>query len=127
MAEIAAASSEQSSGIEQVNGAVTQMDEVTQQNAALVEEAAAAAQSMQDQADALARTVSVFRLAQGALPALAVPHGAGAALSTRLATPTVRKLPAAGTRRVVARPVTAANEAPAPRKVAGGADDWTEF
>lgn len=65
MSEIAAASAEQSSGIDQVNIAITQMDEVTQQNAALVEEAAAASASMQDQAANLAATVSVFKLAQG--------------------------------------------------------------
>lgn len=63
MAEIAAASHEQSDGIEQVNQAVVQMDQTTQQNAALVEEAAAAAASMQDQAAQLAQMVSVFRLA----------------------------------------------------------------
>jgi methyl-accepting chemotaxis protein len=66
MSEIAAASAEQSSGIEQVNIAITQMDEVTQQNAALVEEAAAASSSMQDQAANLARTVAVFKIAHGA-------------------------------------------------------------
>ena len=65
MSEISAASHEQSSGIEQVNQAVTQMDEVTQQNAALVEEAAAAAESMQDQAHALIQAVSQFRLSGG--------------------------------------------------------------
>ncbi|WP_347555302.1 methyl-accepting chemotaxis protein [Robbsia sp. KACC 23696] len=63
MNEIAAASSEQSNGIEQVNLAVSQMDEVTQQNAALVEEAAAAAASLDQQADRLRDTVGVFRLA----------------------------------------------------------------
>ena len=63
MAEIMAASEEQSAGIEQVNGAIGQMDQVTQQNAALVEEAAAAAGSMQDQATQLAQTVAVFKLA----------------------------------------------------------------
>ena len=62
MAEIAAASSEQSSGIEQVNQALVQMDEVTQQNAALVEEAAASAEAMQEQAGSLMRAVSVFKL-----------------------------------------------------------------
>jgi methyl-accepting chemotaxis protein len=62
VAEIAAASQEQSSGIDQVNRAVMQMDEVTQQNAALVEEAAAAARAMQEQADALQRQVRYFRL-----------------------------------------------------------------
>ena len=62
MSEIAAASHEQSDGIEQVNQAVMQMDETTQQNAALVEQAAAAAASMQNQAANLAETVSVFKL-----------------------------------------------------------------
>ena len=62
MQEITAASSEQSAGIEQVNMAIVQMDQVTQQNAALVEQAAAAAESMQDQATALNEVVSVFRL-----------------------------------------------------------------
>jgi methyl-accepting chemotaxis protein-1 (serine sensor receptor) len=60
MGEIAVASEEQSSGIDQIARAVTQMDEVTQQNAALVEQAAAAAQSLQDQAQALNRAVSIF-------------------------------------------------------------------
>ncbi|HUG58979.1 MAG TPA: methyl-accepting chemotaxis protein [Candidimonas sp.] len=62
MKEIASASEEQSTGIDQVNLAVTQMDEVTQQNAALVEEAAAAADSLQDQAQRLAEAVAVFKL-----------------------------------------------------------------
>ena len=57
-ADIAAASAEQSTGIEQVNEAITQMDTVTQQNAALVEEAAAASQSMQDQAARLSAAVA---------------------------------------------------------------------
>lgn len=62
MSEISAASHEQSQGIDQVNQAVTQMDQVTQQNAALVEEAAAAAASLEDQAARLAQSVSVFKL-----------------------------------------------------------------
>ena len=62
MGDIAVASSEQSTGIEQVKIAITQMDEFTQQNAALVEEAAAASSSMQDQAANLAQTVAVFKL-----------------------------------------------------------------
>ena len=65
MGEITSASKEQEAGIEQINQAITEMDSVTQQNAALVEEAAAAAQSLQDQAAALADVVSVFRLADG--------------------------------------------------------------
>ena len=60
--EIAAASEEQSRGIDQVHHAVSQMDEVTQQNAALVEQAAAAAQSLEAQTESLNRSVSVFRL-----------------------------------------------------------------
>ena len=100
MSEIVAASDEQASGIDQVNQAITQMDTVTQQNAALVEEAAAAAQSMRDQADRLAQVVSVFRLsadqhaaggadAAHAEPFLAPvvrlpsPHGAGASPARR--------------------------------------------
>jgi methyl-accepting chemotaxis protein len=60
--EIAAASFEQSAGIEQVNEAVMKMDDMTQQNTALVEEAAAAAESMMEQADELMNAVSVFQL-----------------------------------------------------------------
>jgi methyl-accepting chemotaxis protein len=60
--EIAAASSEQSAGIEQVNEAVMKMDDMTQQNTALVEQAAAAAESMMEQADELMNAVSVFSL-----------------------------------------------------------------
>jgi methyl-accepting chemotaxis protein-1 (serine sensor receptor) len=70
MGEIAAASQEQSRGIEQVNVAITQMDEVTQQNAALVEEAAAASRSLEDQGQQLIQAVSFFRVAQAVgLPA----------------------------------------------------------
>ena len=63
MGEITAASAEQSEGIGQVNSAVAQMDEMTQQNAALVEQAAAAAESLQDEAAGLAKAVSVFKVA----------------------------------------------------------------
>jgi methyl-accepting chemotaxis protein len=62
MREVTMASQDQTSGIDQVNQAVGQMDQVTQQNAALVEEAAAAAQSLEYQAQALFKTVSVFHL-----------------------------------------------------------------
>jgi len=85
VSEISAATSEQSEGIEQVNGAIAQMDLVTQQNAALVEEAAAAAESLQQQAARLSALVAVFRLAEGqgidAAPASAralLPAGARA-------------------------------------------------
>ncbi|TKC81504.1 HAMP domain-containing protein [Trinickia terrae] len=74
---IAAASEEQSRGIEQVNQAVNQMDQVTQQNAALVEQAAAAAQSLEEQARSLKVTVSVFRLGgtSPSTPPSAMPQG----------------------------------------------------
>jgi methyl-accepting chemotaxis protein len=62
MGEIAAASAEQTAGIEQITVAVTQMDQTTQQNAALVEEAAAAADALQKQASTLAHTVQIFHL-----------------------------------------------------------------
>jgi methyl-accepting chemotaxis protein I, serine sensor receptor len=64
MGEILAASQEQSAGIEQVNTAISQMDQVTQQNAALVEEAAAAAASLKEQAENLSATVSVFKVGE---------------------------------------------------------------
>jgi methyl-accepting chemotaxis protein len=63
MGEISAASTEQSAGIEQVGQAVTQMDTVTQQNAALVEQAAAAAEALAEQARSMMQSVSAFRLA----------------------------------------------------------------
>jgi methyl-accepting chemotaxis protein len=63
VAEISAASTEQSSGVQQVVDAVGQMDQVTQQNAALVEESAAAAESLKGQAQQLVRAVAVFKLA----------------------------------------------------------------
>ncbi len=90
MGEIAAASAEQADGIEQVNRAVSQMDEVTQQNAALVEEAAAAAGSMQDQSADLTRAVSAFRLPGGGERVLAVEsvssvQAGGSQASLRLA------------------------------------------
>jgi methyl-accepting chemotaxis protein-1 (serine sensor receptor) len=75
MGEIAAASEEQSSGIEQVARAVTQMDEVTQQNAALVEEAAAAAQSLEDQAGKLRQAVAVFQVDERAVVGVAPQVG----------------------------------------------------
>ncbi len=78
MSQIALASAEQSSGIEQVNAAIVQMDRVTQQNAALVEEAASASQALREQAQALSQLVGTFRL-QADAPAAALAH-AGRAL-----------------------------------------------
>ena len=68
VAEIATASDEQSSNLEQVNDSISQIDQVTQQNAALMEESAAAAQAMQERSDSLRRAVSLF--AAGSPPRL---------------------------------------------------------
>ena len=81
LGDISAASREQSDGIDQVNQAVTHMDEVTQQNAALVEEAAAAAGTLNDQAVRLALAVSVFKVGS----ALAAPKAAAARAPVRRA------------------------------------------
>ena len=62
VAEISHATTEQSGGINQIGSAISQLDQMTQQNAALVEESAAAAQSLQHQADALSQSVAVFKL-----------------------------------------------------------------
>ena len=70
MGEIASASDEQSRGIDQVGQAVTEMDRVTQQNASLVEESAAAAASLEDQASRLSQSVSVFKIKREAGPTL---------------------------------------------------------
>ena len=90
MGEISAASEEQSSGIDQVNRAVSQMDEVTQQNAALVEEAAAAAGSLQEQAQRLAEAVAVFKINAGEVievPAHRLSGQRSSADGTRLQAP----------------------------------------
>ena len=71
MSGIALASQEQSAGIEQVNVAIAQMDQVTQQNAALVEEAAASSEALREQSRALSALVSTFRFEDGAAPAAA--------------------------------------------------------
>jgi methyl-accepting chemotaxis protein len=68
MSEIMAATQEQTTGIEHVNQAISEMDSVTQQNAALVEQAAAAADSLRDQAASLDRIVGVFRLHESEAP-----------------------------------------------------------
>jgi len=125
ISEIAAASSEQTAGIEQINVAIMEMDNVTQQNAALVEEAAAAAGSMQDQAANLAQVVSVFKIdaAQAAFapakpasrPVATKPAGAGK--------PTGSHNPARVASNV--RPLRRAASAVAAAPAATG--DWEEF
>ena len=119
MGEIAAASEEQHSGIEQVNRAVAQMDEVTQQNAALVEEASAAAQSMAAQSTGLREVVTVFRVgAQAASSASSV--STAAARPARAARPAASAAPAAALRRPAPARMTPA-VSPAPRKAGTGA------
>jgi methyl-accepting chemotaxis protein len=132
MNEIVASSREQASGIGQVNQAITQMDGMTQQNAALVEESAAATRSMQEQASQLAQQVSLFQVGQEgkrtrpAAPA-AAPASAPAA-AARTLPPTPRR-PAP--ERPADAPVPTARRraaAPAPRTTAAAAaDDWEEF
>jgi len=92
MGEISAASTEQSQGVAQVGEAVTQMDQVTQQNAALVEEMAAAAASLNTQAQELVDTVSVFQLGTSPAPAgrSAVRRNDTAQTPRSLATPAAK-------------------------------------
>jgi methyl-accepting chemotaxis protein len=120
MSEINAASAEQSAGIAQINLAITEMDTVTQQNAALVEEAAAASESMQEQAGNLAQVVSVFKL--GASTTAAAPR--------IVATSMAAQAPAA---RKSVKPIKPAPVRPASRPqvalgaAAAGGSDWEEF
>jgi methyl-accepting chemotaxis protein len=111
MGEISAASSEQSAGIDQVNNAITSMDEVTQQNAALVEQAAAAAESLVEQAIQLSDVVSVFKL-----------NNAGGSSDNRRAVNSPLRVPAKKIHAVASRP--------APKAVAKTGtndDEWEEF
>jgi methyl-accepting chemotaxis protein len=121
MSEITSASQEQSLGIEQVNEAITQMDEMTQQNAALVEQSAAAAQAMQDEAGTLAHSVSVFKLrgdSSGSRLAAAPrprPSAAAAPAARALAVRKAAPPPAAEVEEEAEAPAAAA---PAPRAAA---------
>jgi methyl-accepting chemotaxis protein len=113
MGEISVASAEQTSGIEQVNIAIGMMDSVTQQNAALVEQAAAAADALENQAGNLARVVSVFKLDDGQAPPALAPRAAPAAAARK---PAPKSLP---------KPAPKA--APAKQKAADAEDAWEEF
>ncbi|MFZ6750106.1 methyl-accepting chemotaxis protein [Undibacterium sp. Ren11W] len=128
ISEITAAGLEQSAGIDQINIAITQMDQVTQQNAALVEEAAAAAASMQDQASNLSRVVSVFKLDlnEAAKSQIDKPMSVHASPKIQAAKKGVTKAP------VSKRSVTPALAKPATVKAkqttqGAQADDWEEF
>ena len=135
--EITAAAAEQSQGIGEVNLAVTNLDQMTQQNAALVEESAAAAESLREQAHRLSEVVSRFRLGHEAAPrpAAAAPVASAkpqfpapspkkpvASAAKPVARPAVKPAPAAAP---AARPV----EAPAMAAAAAAAEDgdWTSF
>jgi methyl-accepting chemotaxis protein len=127
--EISAAASEQSAGIGSVNGAVVQLDQMTQQNAALVEQSAAAAESLKEQANRLAGVVSSFRLGGGQDVRAAAPRAAAPA---PIAAPAHR--PAAAAAAPAPRPKAAAVPpkpvAPAPAPVAAAAaehGDWETF
>ncbi|MEX3946280.1 methyl-accepting chemotaxis protein [Paraburkholderia sp. EG287B] len=113
MGEIAAASQEQSGGIDQVARAVTQMDEVTQQNAALVEEAAAAAQSLEDQAGRLREAVAVFNLEDAAGRAAPVPPVRAAARTAAVPRAVTRPAAATGAAAPAARRAPRSTPAPA--------------
>jgi len=126
MGEITAASEEQSRGIDQINQAVMDMDDVTQQNAALVEQAAAAAGSMQDQAAKLTQVVSVFKL-NGSSALIGKQAAASRAQPVRSMQQKISRSPAApriAAKRVgetpapIAKPISASKE---------GSDDWEEF
>ena len=134
MGEISAASAEQSAGVSQVGEAVVQMDQTTQQNAALVEEMAAAASSLSSQAQDLVQTVAVFQLGAGhAVSAVRAPrtsapapHAPGRAPTRAAVRPSARVLPAAPAAALAApaapaRPAKAAarsTSAPAPTRAA---------
>jgi methyl-accepting chemotaxis protein len=122
MAEIASSSREQASGIEQVNKAITMMDEVTQQNAALVEEASAAAQALTEQASNLTQLISRYEVGEGS--AEVAPHSA--ARPATAAPATERRgpnRPLTGKKRPVAVP----KPAPVRAASAGGEEQWKDF
>jgi methyl-accepting chemotaxis protein len=118
MGEISAASTEQSQGIEQVNSAIAKMDEATQQNAALVEEAAAAAESLQDQASSLTQSVAVFRLSGGSGRIAAPVVGKGSGRDARAPVRPAARVPG---------PVRAMSKATTAPAGAGADDEWEEF
>ncbi|MGM9424759.1 methyl-accepting chemotaxis protein [Hydrogenophaga sp. MI9] len=131
--EITAASGEQSDGIGQVNVAVTQLDQMTQQNAALVEESAAAAESLKDQATRLSQVVQVFRIDGTAPVALSksAPSPVRAAPARAASAPLPAPRPPAP-RPVAAEPrplPVASAHIPKPQTVASGSaeGDWESF
>jgi len=123
MGEISSASEEQTVGIEQINEAITQMDTVTQQNAALVEEAAAAAGSLQEQAHTLLQAVSMFELGSHA-PATSLKRPV--AVHSRAIAPVPRKAAAAPTRAAPpAKHLVSSNKNST--SASGKIDEWEAF
>jgi methyl-accepting chemotaxis protein len=124
MAEIASSSREQASGIEQVNKAITMMDDVTQQNAALVEEASAAAQALTEQASSLTQLIARYRVEESTseeAPRSALrPAAAAPAVERRAA-----NRPLTGKKRPAAPEIAAAP----PRRpaAAAAAEEWKDF
>jgi methyl-accepting chemotaxis protein len=127
MGEITAASQEQSAGIGEVNQAVTQMDEMTQQNAALVEQAAAAAESLQEQAAMLARAVSVFKLGDADVGTARKQRRAQPSAAPTPTAPTASSAPAKAASTSTKREVAVATRPAPPVVPAGNGDEWEEF
>ncbi|MFM0478336.1 methyl-accepting chemotaxis protein [Paraburkholderia strydomiana] len=131
MGEIASASSEQTKGIEQVNVAVTQMDEVTQQNAALVEQATAAAQAMSDQAESLRAAVSIFRVDAAQQAVQSTAHSvrtkpARAIATSKKPAPSHSKPVTTFAKAAVASPI-APTQPKERESQSAGADSWETF
>ncbi len=124
VAEITAAGAEQSQGIEQINNAVVQMDENTQQNAALVEQAAAAAKALQEQASRLSETVSVFRLDTQHAPVTA-SRSAAATMPARDITP-ARPAVAQARTKAISRPAQH-NSSSTITSAGNDQGDWEQF
>jgi methyl-accepting chemotaxis protein len=133
VSEIAHASREQASGIDQVNRALAQMDEVTQQNSALVEENAATAKTLEEQQAAMSERVSFFRFSQAQMP-VARPLGARAAPERSSAVKRVGHAPprpVSGAGGKAAPAAAPRRERPLPRSIGANAlvedQDWEEF
>ena len=125
MAEISAASQEQSSGIEQINQTIAQMDDATQQNAALVEQSSASAKSMLDQGGELASQVARFRISmEDAERAIVVSEPAKPVAQKPAQTPKAH--PQVVQRQRAAREERAPASVPLP-KAADADEHWTEF
>jgi uncharacterized phage infection (PIP) family protein YhgE len=138
--EISAAALEQSQGIGQVNEAVTRLDQMTQQNAALVEESAAAAESLKDQAQRMTTVVAGYRLDDAGFAAVPAHQAVAAKVIAKAAAPVAKpaaRKPLAAAKRAVPKAVpapvaattSATSAAPAaiPAAASGASDDWESF